>query len=63
MCRREKSRNVAPWKLRLNSKPKSSKRATSTEVVTCIEEALLGVSLFWSEDSFNEAELCVLNLE
>lgn len=32
-------------------------------VVACMEEVLLGVSLFCSEDRFNEAELCVLNLE
>lgn len=32
-------------------------------VAACMEEVLLGASLFWSEDRFNEAELCVLNLE
>jgi len=38
-CRKAKSRNVAPRKCQINSKPKSSNRATSIEVVISIEEA------------------------
>lgn len=42
---------------------KGQQKGSLHRVVTCIEEALLGVPLSWSEDIFNEAELCVLNLE
>lgn len=42
---------------------KGQQKGSLYRAATCIEEALLGVSLSWSEDSFKEAELCVLNLE
>lgn len=45
------------------NKRQTKKQQKNHRVVTCIEEALLGGSLFWLEDSFNEAELCVLNSE
>lgn len=40
--RKQKSRNVGPWKCRIKTKPKSGNKATSTEVVICIEEAFAG---------------------
>lgn len=41
-CKKAKSRNMASWKCQINSKLKSSNRATSTEVVICIKEAFVG---------------------
>lgn len=42
---------------------KGQQKGSLYRVVTCIEEALLGVPLSWSKDGFKEAEVCVLNLE